>query len=106
MNRGPKLTVLAGVVALLAGALALPVLAQSNAAPADTSSPPHIISLSHFIHAVTTLGPTTSFYHDLFGLEIPATRPFAGDGPAKLNNVDGLTLDIAFPIIKPDNVRM
>ncbi len=94
------------IVALLAGSLAPPVVAQSNAAPADAGGPPHIISLSHFIHAVTTLGPTTSFYHDLFGLDIPATRPFAGDGPAKLNNVDGLTLNIAFPIINPDKVPM
>lgn len=99
MKRGP-------ILALLAGSLVLPVLAQSNAAPADTSGPPHIISLSHLIHAVTSLGPTTSFYHDLVGLQIPATRPFAGDGPAKLNNVDGLTLNIAFPIIEPDKVRM
>jgi catechol 2,3-dioxygenase-like lactoylglutathione lyase family enzyme len=101
MKRGPA--------PVLLGALALPVLALSNAASAaaaDISGAPHIISLSHFIHAVTALGPTTSFYHDLFGLEIPATRPFAGDGPAKLNNVDGLTLNIAFPIIEPDKVRM
>ena len=94
-------------LALLASSLALPVLAQSSDPSAsDTRVPPHIISLSHFIHAVTTLGPTTSFYHDLFGLEIPAAQPFAGDGPAKLNNVDGLTLITAFPIIEPDKVRM
>lgn len=92
-------------LALLVGPLALPALA-SSAAAADTGGPPHIISLSHFIHAVTTLRPTTAFYHDLFGLEIPATRPFAGDGPAKLNNVPGLTLNIAFPVLEPDNVRM
>ncbi len=93
-------------LALLAGSFALPALAQPNAAPADTGGPPHIMSLSHFIHAVNTLGPTTSFYHELFGIEIPPARPFAGDGPAELNNVDGLTLNIAFPIIEPDKVRM
>src|SRR6185437_8683685 len=99
MNRGSTL-------ALLASSFALTVLAQSNAPAAQTRGLPHVISLSHFIHAVTRLAPTTSFYHELFGLEIPAPRPFAGDGPAKLNNVDGLTLSTAFPIIKPDKVRM
>jgi catechol 2,3-dioxygenase-like lactoylglutathione lyase family enzyme len=93
-------------LALLAGLLAQPVLAQSGAAPVATRGPPHVISLSHFIHAVSRLGPTTSFYHDLFGLQIPATRPFPGDGPARLNNIEGLTLNIAFPVLRPDNVRM
>lgn len=93
-------------LALLAGSFVLPAHAQSNASPADTSGPPHIISLMHIIHAVNTLGPTTSFYHDLFGIEVPATRPFAGDGPAKLNNVDGLTLDMVMATIQPVNLRL
>jgi catechol 2,3-dioxygenase-like lactoylglutathione lyase family enzyme len=93
-------------LALLAGSLVLPAFAQPSAAPADTSGPTRVIGLSHFIHAVNALGPTTSFYHDLFGLEIPATRLFPGDGPAKLNNVDGLTLNVVMATLMPDNVRM
>ena len=87
-------------LALLAGSLAIPAFAQNSPAPADTGGPPHMISLSHFIHAVTTLDPTTAFYHDVFGLEIPATRPFAGTGPAELNNVPGLTLNRGLPHIQ------
>ena len=93
-------------LALLAGSFALPAFARPNAAPADGGGPPHIISLMHIIHAVNTLGPTTSFYHGLFGIEVPAARPFAGDGPAKLNNVEGLTLNMAMATIEPDKLRM
>ncbi len=92
--------------ALLASSFALPVFAQSNTAPADSGGPPHVISLMHIIHAVNTLGPTTSFYHDVFGFQIPPARPFAGDGPAKLNNVDGLTLNVVMATIMPVKLRM
>jgi len=94
------------LAALLAGSLSLPAFAQPNAAPADSGGPPHVISLMHIIHAVNELGPTTSFYHDLFGIEIPASRPFAGDGPARLNNVDGLTLNVVMATIMPVKLRM
>ncbi len=60
----------------------------------------------HIIHASNVLGPTTGFYHDVFGFEIPASRPFAGDGPAKLNNVDGLTLNVIMATIMPVKLRM
>ena len=93
-------------LALLAGSFALPVFAQPTTAPADTSGPPHILGLMHIIHASNELGPTTGFYHDVFGFEIPASRPFAGDGPAKLNNVDGLTLNVIMATIQPVKLRM
>ncbi|HTT06262.1 MAG TPA: VOC family protein [Steroidobacteraceae bacterium] len=92
--------------ALLTASFALPLSAQSDVAAAVSGDRPRIMNLMHIIHAVNTLGPTTSFYHQLFGIEIPATRPFAGDGPARLNNVDGLTLDVVMATIQPANLRM
>lgn len=63
------------------------------------------MNLSHLIHAVNNLGLTTSFYHDLFNLPIPATRLSAGHGPAEVNNIDGVTLDVA-SLALPDKVRL
>ena len=88
--------------ALLAGSLALPAFAQPSAA----ADPPHIIAVTHFIHAVDTLGLSTAFYHDLFDLEIPAIRVSGGEARAQLHNVDRLTLDVASLSLMPDKVRL
>jgi catechol 2,3-dioxygenase-like lactoylglutathione lyase family enzyme len=93
-------------VALLALSLTLPAYAQSSDAGAAADGPPHIVSLSHFIHATDKLETTTGFYHDVFGAEIPEPRPFNSEGPALLNNVPGLTLRIQMTAFQPDKVRM
>jgi catechol 2,3-dioxygenase-like lactoylglutathione lyase family enzyme len=82
---------LAGVV--LVGLIAVPMVAQS---PASASGErPHVVRLSHFIHATTKLEPTIAFYRDVFGLTIPEPRQFASQGAAILNNAPNLSLRLS-----------
>jgi catechol 2,3-dioxygenase-like lactoylglutathione lyase family enzyme len=69
--------------------------AAQTSAPAANTEAPHVVSLSHFIHATTKLEPTIAFYRDIFGMTIPEPRVFSNPGAALLNNVPGLGLRLA-----------
>jgi methylmalonyl-CoA/ethylmalonyl-CoA epimerase len=79
------------VVVLMCGSVA----AQTDI-PAP-SAPPHVVSLSHFIHATDTLETTLAFYHDVFGLNPPMPRVNSNPGVALLNNVPGIGLRASSP---------
>jgi catechol 2,3-dioxygenase-like lactoylglutathione lyase family enzyme len=72
---------------------AIPIAAQAPAP--EPNEPPHVVSLSHFIHATNKLETTIAFYRDVFGLTIPEPRQFANQGAALLNNVPGLGLRLS-----------
>jgi len=82
---------LAGVV--LVALIAVPMVAQSGASASGER--PHVVRLSHFIHATTKLEPTIAFYRDVFGLTIPEPRQFASQGAAILNNAPNLSLRLS-----------
>jgi catechol 2,3-dioxygenase-like lactoylglutathione lyase family enzyme len=81
------------VAVVLFALIAAPIAAQSGA-PAS-SEPPHVVSLSHFIHATNKLETTIAFYRNVFGMTIPEPRQFTNAGAALLNNVPGLGLRLA-----------
>lgn len=69
--------------------------AAQTSAPAASSEPPHVVSLSHFIHATNKLETTVTFYRDVFGLTIPEPRQFTNQGAALLNNAPGMSLRLS-----------
>jgi len=82
----------------LAAVFVVALIGGQVAAQTDTStSTPHVVSLSHFIHATDKLETTLAFYHDVFGMEAPAPRVNANPGVALLNNVPGIGLRASSP---------
>jgi catechol 2,3-dioxygenase-like lactoylglutathione lyase family enzyme len=69
--------------------------AAQTSAPAASSEAPHVVSLSHFIHATNKLETTVAFYRDVFGLTIPEPRQFTNQGAALLNNAPGMSLRLS-----------
>ena len=77
--------------------ITVPMAAQSAAPapPPSSNEAPHLISLSHFIHATNKLDATIAFYRSAFGMTIPEPRVFASEGAALLNNAPGMSLRLA-----------
>jgi catechol 2,3-dioxygenase-like lactoylglutathione lyase family enzyme len=69
--------------------------AAQTGAPAASSEAPHVVSLSHFIHATNKLENTIAFYREVFGLTIPEPRQFTNQGAALLNNAPGMSLRLS-----------
>jgi catechol 2,3-dioxygenase-like lactoylglutathione lyase family enzyme len=69
--------------------------AAQTSAPAASSEAPHVVSLSHFIHATNKLETTVTFYREVFGLTIPEPRQFTNQGAALLNNAPGMSLRLS-----------
>ncbi len=82
-------------VVVLVGVITASGAAQTSAPAPD--GPPHVVSLSHFIHATDKLETTLAFYHDVFGLNPPMPRVNSNPGVALLNNAPGIALRASSP---------
>jgi len=74
------------------------VLAQTDVR--EQHAAPRVVGFVHFIHATATLETTVAFYRDVFGIDAPL-RPFNNPAVAPLNNVPGIVLRAARPVL-PD----
>ena len=77
-----------------------PTAALAQTSTREQNAAPHVVGFVHFIHATTTLETTVAFYRDVFGIDAPV-RPFDNPAVAPLNNVPGIVLRAARPVL-PD----
>src|SRR5215472_17509399 len=77
--------------------------ALAGMALAQSETKPHIVSLSHAIHAVDDLDTTLAFYRDVFGLK-GNPQNFPNPGVPMLTNAPGVTLRLSMTPL-PGNMR-
>jgi catechol 2,3-dioxygenase-like lactoylglutathione lyase family enzyme len=77
--------------------------ALAGIAFAQSETKPHIVSLSHAIHAVDDLDTTLAFYRDVFGLK-GNPQDFPNPGVPLLTNAPGVTLRLSMMPL-PGNMR-
>jgi catechol 2,3-dioxygenase-like lactoylglutathione lyase family enzyme len=74
--------------------LATASFAQTGAQTGSASSGVPVVGILNYIHAVSDLGRTLAFYHDVFGLDAQP-RAFPNPGVPALTNSPGVSLRLA-----------